>query len=164
LSAARPPAPLALENACATLLTLAAAADFTGETREPAGWRAAGQTRYFEQAAALLLGRIGQQAAKASPIGGLAAELYLSPRQLQRIFLAQAGMSPLAYAQLLRLSEANLLLACTTDSISGIAARLGYANAAHFSAAFRRAYRCAPRQVRERPDPADAPAKEDPWL
>jgi AraC-like DNA-binding protein len=49
----------------------------------------------------------------------------------------------------MRLSEANLLLAETRLPISEIAAQLGYTSPGHFSAAFRRAYDCSPRDVRE---------------
>jgi AraC family transcriptional regulator of adaptative response / methylphosphotriester-DNA alkyltransferase methyltransferase len=89
-------------------------------------------------------------------ISAIAAALHISPRQLQRDFLACTGLSPVAYGQMLRLSEANMLLASTTLPIGTVAARLGYANAAHFSAAFRRLYHCTPSQIREQREDASA--------
>jgi AraC-like DNA-binding protein len=79
----------------------------------------------------------------------IAAELNISPRQLQRDFRAVTGLTPMRYLTLMRLSEANTLLAETALPIAQIARLLGYVSPAHFSAAFRRIYHCSPRQVRE---------------
>jgi len=134
-------APVALENAATILLTFIGASDFAA-TLPSYG---AAQARCFEQAQAMMIDRLDRPPG----IGAIAAALHISPRQLQRDFLACTGLSPVAYLQMLRLSEANMLLASTTLPIGTIAARLGYANAAHFSAAFRRLYHCTPSQIRE---------------
>jgi AraC-like DNA-binding protein len=81
-------------------------------------------------------------------IGEIAAGLNVSERQLQRDFLVCTGMTPIRYWNLLRLSEAHVLLAETALPVSEIAFTLGYVSLAHFSAAFRQLYQCSPRQVR----------------
>lgn len=78
----------------------------------------------------------------------IADDLSVSPRQLQRDFLAVTGLTPIRYLNVVRLSEANSLLAESSLPISEIAALLGYVSIGHFSAAFRQAYNCSPRQVR----------------
>jgi AraC-like DNA-binding protein len=50
------------------------------------------------------------------------------------------------------MSEANSMLAETSMPIAQIAALLGYVSQAHFSAAFRQAYHCSPREVRAQSD------------
>ena len=79
----------------------------------------------------------------------LADALGVSPRQLQRDFLACTGMTPIRYINLMRLSEANFLLAETQLPIAEIATALGYVSPTHFSAVFRQVYNCSPRDVRE---------------
>jgi transcriptional regulator GlxA family with amidase domain len=79
----------------------------------------------------------------------LADELNVSLRQLQRDFAALTGMSPVRYRNVIRLSEANALLAENSLPIAEIAANLGYASVAHFGAAFHQMYHCSPRDVRE---------------
>lgn len=141
-------APAALENAATILLTFIGASDFAATLP---GYGAA-QARCFEQAQELMIDRLDRPLS----ISAIAAALHISPRQLQRDFLACTGLSPVAYLQMLRLSEANMLLASTTLPIGTVAARLGYANAAHFSAAFRRLYHCTPSQIREQREDASA--------
>ncbi len=131
----------ALENAATILLTFIGASDFAATLP---GYGAA-QAACFEQAQALMIDSLDHPPS----IGAIAQALHISPRQLQRDFLACTGLSPVAYLQMLRLSEANMLLASTPLPIGTIAAQLGYANAAHFSAAFRRLYHCTPSQIRE---------------
>ncbi|HYF64933.1 MAG TPA: helix-turn-helix transcriptional regulator [Herpetosiphonaceae bacterium] len=138
----------ALENAATILLTFVGASDFAASL---SGYGAI-QARCFEQAQELMIARLGRPLS----ISAIAGALHISPRQLQRDFLACTGLSPVAYLQMLRLSEANMLLASTTLPIGTIAARLGYANAAHFSAAFRRLYHCTPSQIREQREDAQA--------
>lgn len=138
----------ALENAATILLTFIGASDFAASL---SGYGAI-QARCFEQAQELMIDRLGRPLS----ISAIADALHISPRQLQRDFLACTGLSPVAYLQMLRLSEANMLLASTTLPIGTIAARLGYANAAHFSAAFRRLYHCTPSQIREQREDSSA--------
>ena len=131
----------ALESAATVLLALVGASDFASEL--PGSGPA--QARCFEQAQALMIKDLDRPPS----IAAIAAALHISPRQLQRDFVACTGLGPQACGQIMRLSEACALLAGTTLPIGTIATRLGYVNAAHFSAAFRRLYHCTPRQIRE---------------
>ncbi|KAB8142261.1 helix-turn-helix transcriptional regulator [Chloroflexia bacterium SDU3-3] len=81
-------------------------------------------------------------------IAKIAESLSVSPRQLQRDFLTYTGLSPLRFFNLMRLSEANFLLAETALPVSTIATSLGYVSVTHFSTAFRQIYHCSPREVR----------------
>lgn len=91
---------------------------------------------------------MSQHIGKTFSVAQAAAKLNVSERQLQRDFLTYAGMTPMRYWNLLRLSEANFLLAETTLPVAEIAAMLGYVSPTHFSSAFRQMYQCSPRQVR----------------
>lgn len=78
----------------------------------------------------------------------LATALNVGPRQLQRDFLACTGLTPRRFLNIMRLSEANALLADTSLPIATIAAQLGYVSQTHFSTAFKQVYQCSPREVR----------------
>lgn len=140
LGASQRPGALALDNHCALLLALLA------ELRFDAPLPCQEHERRRVEAAQTWM--IAQMARRPS-LGEIAQALCVSPRQLQRDFLACAGVTPMRYLALMRLSEANFLLAETSLPIAEIAALLGYTSPAHFSAAFRQLYQCSPRQVRE---------------
>jgi AraC-like DNA-binding protein len=140
LGASQRPGALALDNHCALLLNLLAEMRFDA----PAPCQEH-ERRRVETAQAWMI----DQMAKRPSLGEIAEALCVSPRQLQRDFLACAGMTPMRYLALMRLSEANFLLAETSLPIAEIATLLGYTSPAHFSAAFRQLYQCSPRQVRE---------------
>ena len=79
----------------------------------------------------------------------IASDLYISPRQLQRIIQKNYGMS---YRQ--KLSETRLEIAtdllCNTDmQIHKISEILGYSNSANFSAFIKRATGKTPSQIRK---------------
>jgi AraC family transcriptional regulator len=80
----------------------------------------------------------------------LAASALLSPFYFLRTFKQQTGLTPYAYLRQLRLREAAVLLSQSKESVSAIAARLGFASASHLSAAFRRQYGVTPSQYRAR--------------
>lgn len=80
----------------------------------------------------------------------LAASALLSPFYFLRLFKQQTGVTPYAYLRQLRLSEAAVLLNQSEESVSAIAARLGFASASHLSSAFRRQYGVTPSQYRAR--------------
>ena len=81
-------------------------------------------------------------------LAALAAALSVSPRQLQRDFADCTGLTPRRYLNIMRLSEANALLADTRLPVATIAAELGYVSQTHFSTAFRQVYQCSPRELR----------------
>jgi AraC-like DNA-binding protein len=137
-----PDAPaLAIENYCTLLLRLIA------ELRFDIAIQAKGQERRLrvELAQASMVARL----ARPPSLCQIAVDLNVSPRQLQRDFVAFTGLTPIRYLNLVRLSEANTLLARSALPIAEVAALLGYASPTHFSAAFRQVYGCSPRQVRQ---------------
>jgi AraC-like DNA-binding protein len=131
---------LALENAGALLLKL------IGELRFDAP--SAGQEPERRQRVELAQARMVARLARPPSLSQIASDLNVSPRQLQRDFRAFTGLTPMRYLNVVRMSEANSLLAETNIPIAQIAALLGYVSQAHFSAAFRQAYHCSPREVR----------------
>jgi AraC-like DNA-binding protein len=135
---------LALENAGALLLNL------LGELRFDMANVA--QEQESRQRVELAQARMVARLAHPPSLSQIAGDLNVSTRQLQRDFRAFTGLTPMQYLNLVRLSEANSLLAKTSMPIAQIAALLGYVSQAHFSAAFRQAYHCSPREVRVQSD------------
>ena len=134
-------APLALENQCTLLLDLIGELHFDTQVR----CVDSEQRRRIEAAQR----RIVEALAQSPSLQQIATELNVSLRQLQRDFVAFTGLTPVRYRNIMRLGEANRLLAETSLPVAEIAARLGYASVTHFSAAFRQLYHSSPRQVRE---------------
>lgn len=79
----------------------------------------------------------------------VASAVGLSVRQLNRLFHAQLGCSPGAYSQRLRLERADRLVRKDHVSMTEIAGRCGFADAAHFSRAYRSRFALSPRQARQ---------------
>jgi AraC-like DNA-binding protein len=130
---------LALDNHAALLLALISELHFGSQAVRPEHER-----RRVEIAQAQMVAQL----ARPPKLHQIAEVLSVSERQLQRDFLSCTGMTPMRYLNVVRLSEANFLLAETALPIAEIASLLGYATPGHFSAAFRQAYQCSPRQVR----------------
>ncbi|ARP96547.1 AraC family transcriptional regulator [Bordetella genomosp. 13] len=80
----------------------------------------------------------------------LAERMQTSARTLARWFQGVEGMPLGQYVLRARLSEAHRLLQLTTLPICDIQQAVGFASAAHFAYAMRRAYGVAPRQLRHR--------------
>ena len=79
-------------------------------------------------------------------VARIAAQLNMSISSLTRALRAQ-GLSPMRYAWSLRLEHAARLLANAPRSAIGeVAFQCGFANAAHFSRAFKERYEMTPRQ------------------
>ena len=81
---------------------------------------------------------IEQSAEKRIQLGKLSRDLHISVREIQRIFKADSGTSPLSYHRKLRIKRAELLLRHSMLTVSQIASRLGYNSAFHFSNAFKK--------------------------
>jgi len=72
----------------------------------------------------------------------------ISPRQLQRRFVADIGISAMDYRARLRLSRARWLIQHTRISLTEISFELGFADGAHLSRSFRRYFGTSPSQIR----------------
>ena len=81
-------------------------------------------------------------------IPALASSVGLSRRQLERVFLDKAGMSPAQAYKRVRLERAKVLLAHSKRSMIEIALDVGFENASHFTRAFKRTFGATPSQVR----------------
>jgi transcriptional regulator GlxA family with amidase domain len=79
----------------------------------------------------------------------IAQHVQVSRRHLERLFLAEIGMSPSTFALKLRLSNAYNLLVTTKNSIIDIAMQCGFMSNSHFSRSFRSVHGKTPSQVRE---------------
>ena len=78
--------------------------------------------------------------------GAIARELHVSREHLSRVFSAQTGISPGAFAAQERMRAASRLLRDRTLNCKEIAARLGFSSAGSFARAFRNHYRISPTQ------------------
>lgn len=79
----------------------------------------------------------------------LAAQLALGERQLRRLFVERLGATPAGVHATRRLLFAKQLLAETTLPITEIALAAGFGSLRRFNAAFKQAYRMAPRELRK---------------
>lgn len=80
----------------------------------------------------------------------LAAHCAVSQRTLLRRFQEALGLSPVQYAQQLRVERAKALLETTSLSLEEITGRCGYEDAATFSKVFKRWATLTPREYRQR--------------
>jgi transcriptional regulator GlxA family with amidase domain len=81
---------------------------------------------------------IGSNISRQLTLPQMARATATSPRTLARKLAHALGISPLHFAQRLRIAHAVHLLETTRDSIDAIAAQVGYADAAAFRRIFRR--------------------------
>lgn len=95
-----------------------------------------------EAAKELLLARLGEPLS----LGSLAAELHVSPFHLTRVFRELTGRTLTEYLHDLRLRAAVDRLG--EESLSRIAADLGYCTPSHFTDRFRSAFGVPPSQLR----------------
>ena len=82
------------------------------------------------------------------PIPAVAAELRLSQRQLERLFVAHTGVSPVRYYGDIRLDHARGLVTQTEMPLWEIALACGFTSPEHFSRAYRARFRISPRDDR----------------
>lgn len=71
-----------------------------------------------------------------------------SPRQLERTFLAETGLSPSDFYRTLRLKYARWMLTTSDASINDIAFECGFADASHFIRHFQAQFGMAPGRLR----------------
>jgi transcriptional regulator GlxA family with amidase domain len=77
----------------------------------------------------------------------LAATVGMSPRHLARLFVGETGLTPTAFIRDAQLIQSRLLISTTRRPLSHIAIETGFADAAHFSRAFRRRFGVPPSRV-----------------
>jgi AraC family transcriptional regulator of adaptative response / DNA-3-methyladenine glycosylase II len=78
----------------------------------------------------------------------VAARLGITPRHLRRVFQAEFGVSPIAFAQTQRLLLAKHLLADTALPVTEVALASGFASVRRFNALVRARYGLAPSALR----------------
>ena len=74
------------------------------------------------------------------PVHAIAADVKLSPRQLERLFAKYLRASPSHYYLKLRLDRARAMLLQTTKPVLDVAVACGFASASHFSRCYRTIY------------------------
>jgi AraC-like DNA-binding protein len=84
------------------------------------------------------------------PLAELARAAGRSPNHLHQAFRAALGCTPAAYAEQLRLRDAQVLLADPALTVAEVARRCGYADPFHFSRVVRRACGASPLALRRR--------------
>lgn len=94
------------------------------------------------------------------PVQAIAAEVGLSPRQLERLFAKYLRCSPSRYYLQLRLERARNLLLETTRPILDVAVACGFASASHFSRCYRAVYGHKPSDERGAALARQAPQRE----
>jgi AraC-like DNA-binding protein len=82
----------------------------------------------------------------AMPVEGLAAMANMSVTSFHRHFKQATGTSPVNYRKTVRLHEARRRLAGRTDTVSNIAAAVGYISPSQFSRDYKRAFGAPPSQ------------------
>lgn len=91
-----------------------------------------------------------ERCAENRPMEEFADEMNVSYSNLRRTFREHTGMSMKEYQMAVRIQKAKDMLDNTDLSIKGVAARLGFSSAFHFSNQFRKAVACPPSDWRAR--------------
>lgn len=81
-------------------------------------------------------------------VAGMAGAAGVSSRVITSRFAVELMTSPLDYVRSLRLAEAAVCVVAGTESLAGIAHRLGFYDHAHFTKLFREAYGVPPSEYR----------------
>ena len=92
---------------------------------------------------------IRQHFAETIDFAAMADRATLTSRSFQRRFVKATGFTPLKYQQHLRIENARELLQNSNLNIQGIAEMVGYVDASHFAALFRRMTEQTPRAYRQ---------------
>ncbi|MBM3340718.1 MAG: helix-turn-helix domain-containing protein [Betaproteobacteria bacterium] len=88
--------------------------------------------------------------ASGNGLAHIAAQLNVTDRHLRRVFEAQFGVAPVAFAQTQRLLLAKRLLTDTAMSATDVAFASGFQSLRRFNALFRERYRLSPSDLRKR--------------
>ena len=81
-------------------------------------------------------------------VAGLASRLAYSPRQLDRLLLAEVGAGPLALARAQRAQTARVLVETTELPVSSVAFAAGFASVRQFNDTIRQVFGCTPTELR----------------
>ena len=87
------------------------------------------------------------------PLSFISRKIGIGSRQLERLFMTHAGMTPIRYYLRLRIERARELLLYTDRRIADIAASCGFSATAHFSTWYRRIFGTGPSDARSREGP-----------
>lgn len=87
-------------------------------------------------------------------VGGLAARLGYSERQVHRLLVAELGAGPLALARAQRAQTARVLVETTSMPITDVAFAAGFASVRQFNDTIREVYAASPSELRGRRGPA----------
>lgn len=82
-------------------------------------------------------------------VSALCNMMWLSPSQFRVVWKRETGVAPAIYLRRLRLERARLALENQRHSIAQVARGAGFADAAHFSRAFKAVYGQSPRAYRQ---------------
>ena len=82
-------------------------------------------------------------------VGGLAARLGYSERQVHRLLVAEVGSGPLALARAQRAQTARILIETTTLPITDVAFAAGFQSVRQFNDTVREVFASSPSQLRE---------------
>jgi len=93
--------------------------------------------------------QIEQSLAHPASVEELARRQGLSRRQFERLFQAEFGTTPAAYAMGRRLHQGHWMLTHTELSVTAVAHACGFSDASHFSRHVRRSFGASPQSVRE---------------
>lgn len=87
----------------------------------------------------------------------IAERLNVTDRHLRRVFQAEFGVPPVAYAQTQRLLLAKRLLTDTTMPVTDVAFAAGFGSIRRFDTLFKERYRLTPMQLRKHPKESALP-------
>jgi len=105
-----------------------------------------------------------QHVGRSLSLDELAHKLDLSTRQLERLFKAETGKAPQAYAKQVRLRTAAWLLTSSDKTVADIASSCGFSDASHLGREFRKQFGMPPIMYRDQRGTVGAealPAPED---
>ncbi len=118
------------------------AAQFAGDSR---GLMAHPQTAAIQRA----ISHVEKNYARRMPLEEIARVAHMAPNHFGRVFRSATRLSPMEYAQRVRVRAAQNLLATTELSATEIALRCGFYDSAHFSRTFSKLAGKSPRRFRQ---------------
>ncbi|MBF6023851.1 AlkA N-terminal domain-containing protein [Lysobacter niastensis] len=120
-----------------------------------------GSWRRGDATVARALKLIDEGALAEQPLAALAERVGVGERQLRRLFVERIGVAPIGVHGTRRLLFAKQLLTETPLPITEVALAAGFGSLRRFNAAFRDAYRMAPRDLRRQPSAAKLAGSEN---